>query len=121
MRLAALAPENWTDGTFRAAQLCGEDSHSSQAQAESVLIHENVFTGNIDNSENLLSTLGPSGSDGKESTCNAGDKRLILGLGRFPGGGHGNPLQYSGLENPHGQRSLAGSSPRGHQESDTTE
>ena len=40
---------------------------------------------------------------GKESTCNAGaagDSGLIPGLGRFPGGGHGNPLQYSCLENP---------------------
>ena len=46
-------------------------------------------------------TLGfPGGSDGKESTYNAGDLGLILGLGRSPGGGHGNPLQYSGLENP---------------------
>ena len=34
---------------------------------------------------------------------------------------HGNPLQYSCLENPHGQRSLAGSSPWGHKESDMTE
>ena len=51
------------------------------------------------------------GSEGKESACNAGDLGLILGLGRSPGGGHGNPLQYSGLENPHGQRSLAGHSP----------
>ena len=34
-----------------------------------------------------------------------------VGLGRSPGGGHGNPLQYSCLENPHGQRSLAGYSP----------
>ena len=42
-------------------------------------------------------------------------------LARSPGGGHGNPLQYSGLENPHGQRSLAGYSPWGHKESDTTE
>ena len=33
------------------------------------------------------------------------------GLGRSPGGGHGNPFQYSCLENPHGQRSLAGNSP----------
>ena len=40
------------------------------------------------------------GSDGKESTCNVGDLGLILGLGRSPGGGHGNPLQYSCLENP---------------------
>ena len=36
-------------------------------------------------------------------------------LGRSPGGGHGNSLQYSGLENPHGQRSLAGYSPWGSQ------
>ena len=46
-------------------------------------------------------TLGfPGGSDGKESAYNAGDLGLILGLGRSPGGGHGNPLQYTGLENP---------------------
>jgi len=44
----------------------------------------------------------PGGSDGKESACNAGDLGLIPGLGRSPGGGHGNPLQYSCLENPHG-------------------
>ena len=43
----------------------------------------------------------PSGSDGKESACNAGGLGSIPGLGRFPGGGHGNPLQYSCLENPH--------------------
>ena len=42
------------------------------------------------------------------------------GLGRPPGGGHGNPLQYSCLENPHGQRGLAGYSLCGHKESDTT-
>ena len=43
---------------------------------------------------------------GKESTCNAGDagRRLIPGSGRFPGEGHGNPLQCSCLENPQGQR-----------------
>ena len=41
----------------------------------------------------------PIGSDGKESTCNAGDQGSITGLGRSPGGGHGNPLQYSGLHN----------------------
>ena len=49
----------------------------------------------------------PGGSDGKESACNAGDLGSIPGLGRSPGGGHGNPLQYFCLENPHGQRSLA--------------
>ena len=61
------------------------------------------------------------GSDGKESTCNVGDLGLIPGLERSPGGGQGNPLQYSCLENPHGQRSLAGYSPWGHKELKTTE
>ena len=41
-----------------------------------------------------------AGSEGKESACNAGDLSSILGLGRSPGGGHGNPFQYSCLENP---------------------
>ena len=63
----------------------------------------------------------PGGSDGKGSTCNAGDMGSIPELGRSPGGGHGNLLQYSCLENPHGQRSLVGHSPWGHKESDTTE
>ena len=63
----------------------------------------------------------PGGSDDKESACNVGDLGSIPGLGRSSGGGYGNPLQYSCLENPHGQRSLAGYSPRGHKESDTTE
>ena len=45
----------------------------------------------------------PGGSVDKEPTCNAGDARdmgQITGLERFPIGGHGNPLQYSCLENP---------------------
>ena len=63
----------------------------------------------------------PGGSDSKESICDAGDLGSIPGWGRSPGGGHGNPLQYSCLENPHGQRSLAGYNPWGHKESDTTE
>ena len=63
----------------------------------------------------------PRGSDSKESVCNVGDLGSIPGLGRFPGGEHGNPLHYSCLENPHGQRSLAGYSPQGHKESDTTD
>ena len=60
------------------------------------------------------------GSGGKESTCKVGGLGLIPGMGRSPGGGHGNPLQDSGLENPH-ERSLMGYSPRGHKESDITE
>ena len=42
----------------------------------------------------------PGGSDGKASAYNEGDLHSIPGLGRSPGGGHGNPLQYSHLENP---------------------
>ena len=61
------------------------------------------------------------GSHGKESACNAGNLGSIPELGRSPGGEHGNPLQYSCLENPHGQRSLAGYSPWGLTESDLTE
>ena len=41
----------------------------------------------------------PGGSDGKASACNAEDPGSIPGLGRSPGEGKGNPLQYSGLEN----------------------
>ena len=62
------------------------------------------------------------GSDGTESSCNAGDPGSIPGLGRSLGGEHGNPLQYSCLEDPHGQRSLVlWNSPWSHKESDMTE
>ena len=55
----------------------------------------------------------PGGSADKEATCNT-DLGLIPGSGRSPGEGKGNPLQYSYLENPLGQRSLVGYSPWGH-------
>ena len=42
----------------------------------------------------------PGGSEGKPSTCNAGDPGLILGSGKSPGEGNSNALQYSCLENP---------------------
>ena len=45
----------------------------------------------------------PGGSDNKESVCKAGDLGLIPRLGRSPGGGHGNSLQYSCLEKPMGR------------------
>ena len=47
----------------------------------------------------LLSSF-PGGSDSKESTCSTGDTGLIPELGRSPGGGNGNLLEYSCLENP---------------------
>ena len=80
----------------------------------------------------------PHGSVGKESACNAGvqfssvqslscvrlfagDLGSVPGLGISPGGGHDNPLQYSCLENLHGQRCLAGYSPLGCKQLDMTE
>ena len=57
----------------------------------------------------------------KNPAANAGDRGSIPGSERFPGGGYGNPFQYSWLENPRGQRSLVGYSPWGCRESDTTE
>ena len=49
----------------------------------------------------------PGGSDSQESACNTGNLGSIPGLGRSPGEGNGNPLQYSCLEKCHAQRSLA--------------
>ena len=57
----------------------------------------------------------------KESACQAGDLGLTPGLGRSPGEGNGNPLQYCCLGNPNGQRSLVGYSPWGCKGSDMTE
>ena len=56
------------------------------------------------------------GSGSKVPICNVGVLSLIPGLGRSPGRGHGKPLKYSCLENPHGQRSLVGYSLWGHKE-----
>ena len=60
------------------------------------------------------------GSDGKESTCNAGDPGLIPGLRRSPGEGNDNPLQYSCLGNPM-NRGAWWTRVYGVAESDTTE
>ena len=71
-------------------------------------------SGNSHGRETTPAFLGfPGVSDGKESFCTVGDLGLIPVLGRSPGGGHDNSLQYSCLENPHGQRSLVGYSPWG--------
>ena len=61
----------------------------------------------------------PGGLDGKESACNAWDLPLGPRLGRSPGEGNGNLLQYSCLENPHGQRRVAGCGLWGCKELDT--
>ena len=53
------------------------------------------------NTGNYASLRGfPEGSHGKAFACSAGDRVLIPGLGRSPGEGNGNPLQYACLENP---------------------
>ena len=70
--------------------------------------------------KNTLKNIFPGGLDDKEATCDVGDLGSIP-LGRFPGGEHGNPFQCSCLENPHGLWSLAGYSPWGCRQSDTTE
>ena len=62
----------------------------------------------------------PGASDGKESTCNAGDLGSIPGLG-IPWRRAWQPTPVSCLENPHRQRSLEGYSPWSHKESDTIE
>ena len=65
-----------------------------------------------------IQSLGfPGGSDGKESTCNAGDPGSIPGSGRSPGEGNGYPTPVFLPGVSHGQRSLVGSIPRGHKES----
>ena len=64
----------------------------------------------------------PSGLAGKEPACNARDPHSIPGLGRSPREGKGNPLRSVFLPGEfHGQRSLAGYSPWGRKESDTTD
>ena len=61
----------------------------------------------------------PGGSDSKEFVCNVGKPGVIPGSARSPGGGHGNSLQYSCLENPMDRGAWwATYSPRGRKESD---
>ena len=74
---------------------------------------------------NALLVGFPDGANGQEPTCQCRRQKrhgFSPGLGRSSGGGHGSPLQYSCLENPHGQRSqLLGYGPQGRKESDLTE
>ena len=70
----------------------------------------------------LLPVLGfPGGSVAKESACNAGDPGSIAGSRRSPGGGRGNPFQYSCLEHPLGRRAWWATVHEVARESGTTE
>ena len=93
---------------------------SSHLQVPGVMMQSYLFWGDtIQSTMGLLWWLRD-----RESACNAGDSGdadSISRSGRSPEGGHGNSLQYSCLETPHGQRSLMGYSPWGHKELDTTE
>ena len=60
---------------------------------------ELVVTHFSNNGLHVINIGFPGTLDGKESACSAGDMGLIPGSGRSPGGGYGNPLQYSRLEN----------------------
>ena len=73
----------------------------------------------VTQSRTRLKQLSSSSRWLKNSPANAGDTDLILGLGRFPGGGNGNPLQVLSGK-PHEQRTLAGYSPWGCKEQDVT-
>jgi len=93
------------------------------------IIHAHSFKNEIILQGLLLKTTLPiSRSSGtslvaqmvKNRPAMPGDPSSIPGLGRSPGEGNGNPLQYSCLENPMDKRSLVGYSPWGHKESDTT-
>ena len=66
------------------------------------LCHYHFLNENNQFASPLLHTIlrAPGGSDSKQSACNAGDPGSISGLGRSPGEGNDNPLQYSCLENP---------------------
>ena len=88
-------PENPRDGGACWAAIYGV------AQSRTRLKRLSSSSSRCKNEYKLQDTLGfPRGSAGKESPCNARDTGLISGRGRSLGGVHGNPLQYSCLENP---------------------
>ena len=85
------------------------------------MVERTLNSGSLASEPIQLLKYSSGGSDGQESACSPICLGLIPGLGRFPGGGHSNPLQCACLENPHGQRSLVGCSLQGHTELDMTE
>ena len=70
--------------------VCGTRNQDLQA---------NLIRGHVSGNSSIIFYGPPGGSEGKESACNVGDPGSIPGLGISPRGGHGNPPQYSCLEN----------------------
>ena len=88
--------------------------HLASLQAAGNFWSQRQIPGDPDKMASLVAQLV------KKSTCNVGDLGSIPRLWRSSEGGHGNPLQNSCLENPHGQRSLEGYSQRCYKELDST-
>ena len=107
----SLDHEHFTGGQTQI--LTPSANHNDQVREEVIFYSNGVFQ------RNKHLQLGTRWLSGKESTCQEGDSGLIPRLRRSPGGGNGNPLQYSCLENP----TVRGAwwAPCGRKESDTTE
>ena len=104
--------------------LVEDNTHLSLNAFQTNSVYEKVLYGSVFECIYSVHSLSvctdfPGGSDSKES-CNTGDMDLIPGLGRSSWGGHGDPLQYFCLENPHGQRSLEDCRPWSSVESEMT-
>jgi len=98
-----------TEHTHSGHRLCSNISDYTLIPSTLVSSHH---LSNISNFQFLpLHWDFPGSSAGKESACNAEDLDSVPRFGRSPERGKGNPLQYSCLENSHGQRSLVGYSP----------
>ena len=76
-----------------------ESSDPFKLRRQKLVFTETEFLG-----QNTGEKGSPGGSEGEESTCNARDPGLNPGLGRSPGEGNGNPLQYSCLDNSKDKR-----------------
>ena len=80
---------------------CQELGVEEEITTEGVLLGgETILNLDCGGSDTTYVSVKTYSSDSKESACNAGDQGSILGLGRSPGEGNGNPLQYSCLGNP---------------------
>ena len=97
----------------------GEIVHSSSRGARGSGAIRKIFHFSLNERASLVARMVKNLPATRETWVR--DLGSIPGLGISPGGEHGHPLQYSCLENPHGQRSLAGCSPWGHSEPDRTE